>query len=545
MNKNEQLLKSALVYRNKYSLSVIPTGRDKKPVFAWKKYREALPTEEEVKLWWGEKYAGSNIALICGTLSKRVVIDFDIYKEKDVLGRVEGHIPDSLAFPIAKTPRGGVHYHFLYDPEIPCTGVNFVKGIDIKSEGGLATLPPSVDKNGRYTWQANISVGTPEIPLKLKTWILEQLKTTQNHTRPQITTSGVDMFKLGSRDNSLFHTANCLLKGGMAYGNAKRVMELLAQQCDPPFPPDELQAKVQSALARKDDNEATIIDEVRDYVMQTTGYFTTSEAYRDLHMGTKREKKTAYMAFLRLCDEGLIEHHGDKRGCFRLVDKRLEVLDWRDAEMTPYDIRYPFELEQCALTLPKNIVCIAGSKGAGKTAFCLNTAMLNCRKQVINYYTSEMGRPEFRHRIGKFELPMEYWDNLKVFDRTANFADCIKDERKDQINIFDFIEVHDNFYIIGKIMADIYRNLGEGVAILAIQKAPQAEYGIGGQFSLHKPRIYLSLDRESDAMGHERNVVTIVDAKNYADHTRNPRGWKYRFKIVNGCELIQAGVGWE
>jgi len=322
-------------------------------------------------------------------------------------------------------------------------------------------------------------------------------------------------------------------------------LTFFAKNCDPPFPQAETQIKVASALQRAQDRERNLTQELRNWTLLTRGYFNVTHAFRDLGICTKEQKSTAYVIFHRFMEDGLIEHHGEKRGSYRLVDRQLDPLDWQNADMTPFPIKYPFELESCALTLPKNVICVAGSKGAGKTAFCLNTAMLNVPDQVVNYYTSEMGKPEFRCRIENFNLPIDYWKNLRVYDRTANFADCIRDERKNQINIFDFIEVHDNFFLVGKIMADIYRNLDEGVAILAIQKAPQAEFGLGGQFSVHKPRIYLTFDKEVDTMGHERNVVTIMDAKNYADHTRNPRGWKYRFKIVKGCELIDAGMGWE
>ena len=38
-------------------------------------------------------------------------------------------------------------------------------------------------------------------------------------------------FSKGSRDNSLFHVANCLVKGGMSNDNAIKTLEIIASNC--------------------------------------------------------------------------------------------------------------------------------------------------------------------------------------------------------------------------------------------------------------------------------------------------------------------------
>jgi len=43
------------------------------------------------------------------------------------------------------------------------------------------------------------------------------------------------LFVQGTRDNDLFHVANCLRKGGMSEDNMRIILQILCSACDPPF----------------------------------------------------------------------------------------------------------------------------------------------------------------------------------------------------------------------------------------------------------------------------------------------------------------------
>jgi len=135
-----------------------------------------------------------------------------------------------------------------------------------------------------------------------------------------------------------------------------------------------------------------------------------------------------------------------------------------------------------------------------------------------------MGAIELRDRLSKFDMPLKNWSFIAK-ERASNFADVIK---PDEINIIDFLEVHDEFYKIGGLIKDIYDNLHKGVAIVAIQKNRGSDYGLGGTRSLEKARLYLAM---------EPNCLKIIKGKNWTG-VQNPNGLAIDFKLVQGCKFI-------
>jgi len=59
------------------------------------------------------------------------------------------------------------------------------------------------------------------------------------------------------------------------------------------------------------------------------------------------------------------------------------------------------------------------------------------------------------------------------------------------------------------------------------------ELGRGGGLGTEKPRLYLSLGRDSET--HE-NKIKIIKGKNWAGK-QNPNNQTLKFKIINGAEL--------
>jgi len=138
-----------------------------------------------------------------------------------------------------------------------------------------------------------------------------------------------------------------------------------------------------------------------------------------------------------------------------------------------------------------------------------------------------MGPQELKSRLEKFdELGVDEWKFIAK-ERATDFADVIQ---PDDLNIIDFLQIHDNFYLIARQLADIYAKLKEGIAVVFIQKAPGASLGRGKSFSLETPRLYCTLDK---------HVLKIVKAKNWRDSDKNPNNQTVRYKIVAGCKIFQ------
>jgi hypothetical protein len=279
-------------------------------------------------------------------------------------------------------------------------------------------------------------------------------------------------------------------------------------------------------MKRAECRDRSLSSEIREWVMSTNGVFLSSDVHKCLHLSSRQKLENASEIFRRLCDEGLIVRHGSKAGCFRTIDGTCDDIDWQNASLSDaLDVRYPFAIDDYFLTLPKNIIIVAGQVDAGKTAFLLDFVRRNMSKHEVYYFNSEMGEVEMKSRLEKFELPPDKW-RFYPKSRSSNFADVI---RPDAINVIDFLEIYKDFYEIGGHIRDIHDRLNKGIAVIAIQKNPNTDMGLGAMRSMKKARLYLAM---------EPGKLKIVKAKNWRNSI-NPKNLEIEFKIVNGCKFIQ------
>ena len=154
----------------------------------------------------------------------------------------------------------------------------------------------------------------------------------------------------------------------------------------------------------------------------------------------------------------------------------------------------------------------------------------NQRDHKIHYFNSEMGPGELRTRLEKFGEPLDTW-KFQAYERSSNFADVIK-PGPGNLNIIDFLEIHENFYEIGGRLKEIHDRLKGAVAIVALQKNKGAELGLGGGRGQEKPRLYLSMDN---------GRMLLVKGKNWTKEGVNPNGLEIKFKLVQGCQFMPQG----
>jgi putative DNA primase/helicase len=141
----EKILDFALAYRNILGLSVIPVKyKDKIPIAKWREYTTRLPTEAELREWF-DREEKLNIAAVCGKVSGNlVVLDFD---DESVFEKIftkgKELIQETLT---VKTPRG-LHVYLRTKNPVPSRRYDEIK-LDIKGEGSIVNLPPSVHPSG-------------------------------------------------------------------------------------------------------------------------------------------------------------------------------------------------------------------------------------------------------------------------------------------------------------------------------------------------------------------------------------------------------------
>lgn len=271
--------------------------------------------------------------------------------------------------------------------------------------------------------------------------------------------------------------------------------------------------------------------EVENWVTTTEGeYFTQKELDEGVGIGSEKGKTTRRQIIKRLLRANLIEKHPSRLFVYRMADNQAPVIDWQAADISNIvPVKWPFQLEDWVTIYPKNIIVIAGTFNAGKTAFCLNFIALNQHRPELShllpmeYFNSEMGPEEMKLRLSKFKV--SDW-SFVARERSSQFAKVISPNR---INVIDFLEITDNFYLVAQEISEIFDKLDRGICLIAIQKKTGATMGRGAEFSLEKPRLYLSLDPSE---------LTIVKGKNWAIEGINPNNQKFRFKLVGGYKFI-------
>lgn len=552
MHSPSDMIKAALYYLQKLNYSVIPVSKDKKPLVPWEKYQKERATPKEV-LEWYLKYPDANLGIVTGSISGIFVVDVD-----DASVSLSDYIPDDLQRPIASTPRGGNHQYFKFTGDIRnATGI--IPKVDIRGEGGYVVAPPSTNGNGKgWKWASGLKVTDvvpPDPPAKLigllknqhfggfgmnlalnKDYIIKNksinkdpiIKAEVNTKEPLQLLPRLQLLQ-GQRDDAIFHFINLARKGGATLQECRFLAEILAGACVPPFPLKDAMDKVESVFKRSARTEKTVMEDLRQWILSQDGNFNVTDCYTSNKCNNDRDKTAVRMALGRLLKEEnpIVRKYGKKRGEYEPILPEDEVvMDITSQDVEPVPLKLPLGIHKYAKILPKNIVIIAGEVNAGKTAFMLNTALLNMDHLETVYFSSEMGEEELKLRLKKFDFTLEVWEKVKFIERSVDFSHRI---RPNGLNIIDFLEVHEEFYKVGGLIREIYDRLDKGIAIIALQKNKGREEGLGGERSKEKARLYLAM---------EPGKIKIVKAKNWTDNTSNPNGMEIPFKLVKGCNFI-------
>jgi hypothetical protein len=275
--------------------------------------------------------------------------------------------------------------------------------------------------------------------------------------------------------------------------------------------------------------------EIRAWVEAEPGKFHTSEIDRELRLTTRAEQNARAKTLERLRKIGVIERAGAVRGYYQLIDNACPEIDFLNQTTSNFPLSLPFGLDEMVRIMPGNIIVIAGSPNAGKTALLLNTIFKNNARYAdrLHYFTSECAS-ELRTRLELFEgMGLHEW-KFKAYERSHNFHQVIK---PNDVNIIDYLELHSDFYAVGGLLAEIHRALRDGVAIVALQKNRDAKRGLGGERSTEKARLYLTVDANPP----NGNTVRIEKAKSYI--SENPNGKELDFKLIGGWRLFPM-TGW-
>jgi hypothetical protein len=138
-------------------LSVFPVRADCRRPFTKHGYKDAAKYPEDVEFLW-RLHPAANIAVACGAASRAFVLDVDVKGAKNgrhtlaALEAVHGALPWTWR---TRTPTGGLHFWFR-QPALRLNNlVGFMPGLDVRTDGGSAVVPPSRRDDGVYTWEVS------------------------------------------------------------------------------------------------------------------------------------------------------------------------------------------------------------------------------------------------------------------------------------------------------------------------------------------------------------------------------------------------------
>jgi len=495
-----------------WGLSIIPiVYKGKTSLVSWEQYQKHRAGSEQLDEWFGDGKP-KNIGIISGSVSGNlVVLDFDrkeVWDEWLKNWNEDKHRSIYEVTPVVETGRG---YHVYLRTKSPVRKTN-ANGIDIQGEGSYIVAPPSIHNSDKEYKFLN-----PNIDQILEIKNLSEVhivgKKPVSNEFERIMGGATE----GERNDSAFKMARIFRDGGLSLVTCKEFLTTWNERNAPPLPARELEETIRSAFS----GERGLTQSVRDFIAETHGTFNIRQLDEELGI-TGKQKQQRKTILARLTKEGIIERQ--KPSYYRIKESALPDMDWQNADTSSgLGIKLPFEMHKLVEIYPRNIIMIAGTTNAGKTAFLLNLIKLNMHQFEIHYFTSELSEQELRKRISKFGDDIEW--QFHPHERNGNFDSVIVPEA---INIIDCLEPPSGeFYAISDQITAIHSKLTTGIAIIAIQKKRKAELGRGAAFSEERARLYLSMDNGS---------LKIVKAKNWRTAT-NPNNNVYTFKLVDGCKF--------
>ncbi len=286
-----------------------------------------------------------------------------------------------------------------------------------------------------------------------------------------------------------------------------------------------------------------------DYIRQELRIDSSTPAWQ----GVRQQMKN-------LADKNIVKPTGRKDGTFKVITQVHPVKVYgRDRIpavrlMFPrvYDSQQEMVFATDIILRQGDLVLLSGQSNQGKTALCLNFCAENIDSHPVlmgNEYTTidQEPAPRFLQRLDNMDWVS--WANGTGEDRFTllpvwdDYAEHIV---RDNLNIIDWINLEEH-YLISKVMADIKRELGKGIGIIAIQKAAGADAGRGGQFT----KDFADCELLLDAYGDNEVMLTIGKVKE-PKHKIMGRTFAYGLnkgvRIVNFREIIKCpecfGKGW-
>ena len=256
MNANE-----LLDYYLGLGFCIIPAyPRSKRPSVRWEEYQHRKPTDRELDEWRRLWDKGYNIAVVLGAISGNVAcIDFD---NPDIVRKLP---VDHLAKRTMVVLTGSDKIHVYVRTPEPVRTVKLPTGIEIRGEGSISILPPSVHPE---TLKPYVLVSKPseladmvdpvgdltEVfgvkPASSTASVCKPVRARRFRKRPPcwdtLLKPGTIIYE-GWRNEAVCRVASRLLQDGVRFEDAvEKAWRWNMEHCVPPLPRSEVESAVRS-----------------------------------------------------------------------------------------------------------------------------------------------------------------------------------------------------------------------------------------------------------------------------------------------------------
>jgi hypothetical protein len=214
----------------------------------WKDRQTKRATPEQIRQWW-EEHSEAQIGIVTGKISNLIVIDFDGPGAIERFEARVGSIPETIMQSTGRTD-GGTHALFQYHGESNGlrTKAGGLEGVDLKADGGIVVVHPSLHKSGKnYQW-LNINPlkhGLDDL-LEMPSEMIEFFSSQNGdklYNRKPLTLQPV---KKGERNNTLTRLAGKWIGQGMDLETAYFTAAGWNSGLEKPLDPKEVKSVVES-----------------------------------------------------------------------------------------------------------------------------------------------------------------------------------------------------------------------------------------------------------------------------------------------------------
>ena len=278
---------------------------------------------------------------------------------------------------------------------------------------------------------------------------------------------------------------------------------------------------------------------INEFIRNSSGSFTTRDIDIEFGLFTRTEKNNRSKCLCVGINRNLIKRDKSVAGKYHIINAGIDFIDVNAAPEESFNIILPFNLHQSVLIPPKAIIVLAGSTNAGKTAFILNTLRLNLKQKYNKMYLmSEMGSGEYVSRLKRFNEPLSAWESIKAASKSYDFDGAVQHHNPNGLTCIDYLEeIEGEYFKISSNIRSIYDALDEGVAVVAIQKRSDQKVARGGEGTMEKSRLYLTLDHIYTKEHSIICALVITKLKNFIG--KNLQNHELHFEIAKGSQITK------